>query len=105
MSMIRLDDEVTEVDTEIRHYLPTLRLGSEGGEVHHAQYLLNRCGQMPPLKQDSVFGEKMLAAVKTFQHAHGLPPSGIIDARVWLELRRDTEPAPPLPPPSSPVSA
>jgi peptidoglycan hydrolase-like protein with peptidoglycan-binding domain len=48
-----------------------------------------------------IYGPRTEAAVRHFQQAHGLAPSGRYDdaTRAWLERRLAGEPAPPPPPP------
>lgn len=44
-----------------------------------AQQSLNKLGAEPPLATDGLFGPNTAAAVKAFQQAHGLEPSGRLD--------------------------
>jgi peptidoglycan hydrolase-like protein with peptidoglycan-binding domain len=52
--------------------------------VRSLQYLLNAHGAR--LVVDGVFGPLTNGAVRTFQAAHGLPVTGVVDGRTWPAL-------------------
>jgi murein DD-endopeptidase MepM/ murein hydrolase activator NlpD len=64
-----------------------LRRGSHGAEVTRLQRRLH-------VKASGTFGVLTVAAVKRFQHAHKLAPSGVVNAATWRLLVRFTSPAP-----------
>jgi hypothetical protein len=64
----------------------TLGIGALGDVVVWAQEHLVSAGQ--PLTIDGAFGPLTQAAVQTFQSAHGLTPSGLIDTPTWQALLR-----------------
>lgn len=55
----------------------------EGGQDHHSITLVQRALK---IKVDGVYGPKTTAAVKRFQKAHHLPPTGIVDHATWSAL-------------------
>ena len=68
-------------------FLPSLGPGSAGPSVfeldrrlHELHFALNRV--------DGYYGLEDLDAVTAFQKLHGLPRTGVVDARVWRELQR-----------------
>ena len=67
---------------------PVLQQGSNSAwpkvTVASLQYLLNAHGAR--LTADGVFGPKTKAAVVSFQHASGLPGSGVVQAPTWRSL-------------------
>lgn len=67
--------------------VPTLRRGSEMGDVPLLQSLLNldACGGAG-LKVDGIFGAKTEEAVKAFQAAHVLTADGIVGPKTWAVL-------------------
>ncbi|WP_331753298.1 peptidoglycan-binding protein (plasmid) [Streptomyces sp. NBC_00637] len=66
---------------------PALTYGQTGAAVKQAQCLSNVWGGQPPkLTLDGVFGSVMLKKIVWIQGCHGLPPSGVIDARTWQVL-------------------
>lgn len=71
----------TAVDTDKR---PLLKSGMSGSVVRLLQRKLNKAGF--ELDVDGIFGEKTLAAVKSFQSRSGLNADGIVDPMTWVEL-------------------
>lgn len=69
--------------------IPTLRRGSEMGDVPLLQSLLNLepCGGAG-LTVDGIFGAKTEKAVKAFQAAHGLTADGIVGPQTWAVLNQ-----------------
>ena len=65
---------------------PQLASGATGAAVVLAQQRLNAWGTRPALKTDGTFGPATLAAVKAFQHAHGLTADGVIGPATWAKL-------------------
>lgn len=65
--------------------MTTLRSGSRGTQVKVLQYLLNEfgfdCGSA-----DGIFGQKTLAAVKSYQKAKGLTADGICGKNTWTKI-------------------
>ncbi len=66
--------------------VPALGLGAHGDQVVWAQEHLFSAGQ--PITIDGDFGPQTQAAVQSFQVAHGIPTSAIIDAATWRALLR-----------------
>jgi putative peptidoglycan binding protein len=64
--------------------MPTLRKGAAGDLVIWAQEHLRSAGDTVAV--DGGFGPQTLAAVRTFQLAHGLPVDGVIGTQTWSEL-------------------
>ncbi|RZB19320.1 peptidoglycan-binding protein [Streptomyces sp. F001] len=68
-------------------YRPTLAYGDTAVAVKQAECLSNRWGGQPPkLALDGVFDSVMLKKIEWIQGCHGLPESGVIDARTWQVL-------------------
>ncbi|OAH10240.1 putative peptidoglycan binding domain protein [Streptomyces jeddahensis] len=66
---------------------PILTDGDTGVAVKQAQCLSNMWGGQPPkLTLDGVFDSVMLKKIKWIQGCHGLPESGVIEARTWQVL-------------------
>lgn len=63
---------------------PILKLGSRGDAVKELQQLLNKHGYK--LAVDGIFGQKTLAAVKSFQKSKGLVVDGIVGNKTWGAL-------------------
>lgn len=63
----------------------TLRIGSTGAKVEHVQGLLNALGYLAG-DVDGVYGPTTNRAVVVFQHEHGLPTSGNVDAATLVAL-------------------
>jgi len=66
--------------------VPTVGLGAQGDLVIWAQEHLYSAGQ--PIAVDGDFGPQTKAAVQSFQAAHGIATSAIIDAPTWQALLR-----------------
>jgi N-acetylmuramoyl-L-alanine amidase len=68
-------------------FLPSLSAGSAGPSVYELDRRLNELhyalGQV-----DGYFGRDDVDAVIAFQKLHGLPRTGAVDARFWVELQR-----------------
>ncbi|WP_270886452.1 peptidoglycan-binding domain-containing protein [Pedococcus sp. 5OH_020] len=81
-----------------------LVVGSTGADVALAQRVLG-------VTADGVFGPKTLAALQTWQRAHGLKVTGQLDAATWAKMvalklvppRGATAPATPVPAPVTPA--
>ncbi|WP_409474460.1 peptidoglycan-binding domain-containing protein [Streptomyces sp. HC307] len=68
-------------------YRPTLAYGDTAVAVKQAECLSNMWGGQPPkLTPDGVFDSVMLKKIEWIQGCHGLPESGVIDARTWQVL-------------------
>jgi lipoprotein-anchoring transpeptidase ErfK/SrfK len=59
--------------------------GAGGPAALHLQVLLDRAGFSPGVV-DGVFGGLAAEALTAFQSAHGLEPTGLVDARSWEAL-------------------
>lgn len=68
---------------------PTLRKGDKGDEVKYLQELLNAEYPNEVIAVDGIFGSGTQAAVRAYQHDHGLNPDGIVGALTWAELEAD----------------
>jgi lipoprotein-anchoring transpeptidase ErfK/SrfK len=68
--------------------LRVLNPGSSGADVVRAQILLDRA-RYSPGEIDGKYGEDLAIAVKSYQAAHELKPSGAINAETWKLLDRD----------------
>jgi N-acetylmuramoyl-L-alanine amidase len=68
-------------------FLPTLSVGSAGPSVYELDRRLSELhyalGQV-----DGYFGRDDVDAVIAFQKLHGLPRTGAVEARFWVELQR-----------------
>jgi len=68
----------------------TIRQGSRGADVIHAQFLLNYIGQfypeIPIPIMDSVFGPTTTAAVTAFQRRFGLTADGVVGPATWRRM-------------------
>ena len=70
---------------------PIIRKGIHGISVLRAEVLLDRA-HFSPGEIDGTYGVNSMKAVAAYQAAHGLRPSGTIDAATWKTLNGDTEP-------------
>lgn len=68
---------------------PTLRKGDKGDAVKYLQELLNAEYPNEVIAVDGIFGSGTQAAVRAYQHDHGLNPDGIVGALTWAELEAD----------------
>lgn len=64
-----------------------LQKGSEGVAVMNLQKALVQVG-VTPLAADGVYGEQTISAVKTFQAAHSLPVTGVVDQTTYYTLNK-----------------
>lgn len=64
--------------------LNVLKRGDQGAQVKAAQALLVGAGYK--LDLDSSFGPATQNAVKKFQAAKGITPSGVVDEKTWGKL-------------------
>lgn len=88
----------------------TIREGSRGSDVIHAQFLLNYIAQfypdIPAPIMDSIFGRTTTDAVKAFQRRFGLAADGIVGPNTWRKLydvfKTVQGQVPPVTPPVSP---
>jgi lipoprotein-anchoring transpeptidase ErfK/SrfK len=65
--------------------------GAAGPRVVRAQILLDRATYSPG-QIDGQYGDDLGIAIKGYQEAHSLPPSGTIDAEMWGLLNADAHP-------------
>lgn len=65
--------------------------GEAGGRVTKAQKLLAKAGSK--IKINGVYTIGMMSAVKAFQKKHGLPVTGVIDAKTMNKLAEYDKPA------------
>jgi peptidoglycan hydrolase-like protein with peptidoglycan-binding domain len=72
--------------------LPRLLEGSRSSAVAQLGGLLRRLGYAVPGGQ--IFDARMLDAVYAFQKVHGLPRTGVVDARFWRALGAPSSPMP-----------
>mgnify|MGYP002563573785 CR=1 FL=1 len=72
--------------------MANLRKGSRGDEVKELQTLLNSSGNYG-LREDGVFGDKTLAAVRDYQKRNGLTTDGIAGANTLGKLRGNSSPS------------
>jgi lipoprotein-anchoring transpeptidase ErfK/SrfK len=70
---------------------PVVRRGASGGGVLRAQVLLDRA-RLSPGEIDAAFGGNVEKAVAGFQKAHGVEPTGVVDAATWKLLNADAAP-------------
>jgi hypothetical protein len=67
----------------------TVEKGMKGDIVTKIQEHLNRHGASPVLVTDGKYGDKTKKAVRDFQKSKGLPASGVVEDKTWLELIKD----------------
>ena len=72
--------------------LPRLALGARGGAVSQLSGQLRRLHYAAP--GGTSFDGRMLDAVYAFQKIHGLPRTGVVDARFWRALSNPRVPVP-----------
>jgi hypothetical protein len=65
---------------------PIVRLGDIDQQAGVAQQKLNVLGATPELKIDAEFGSRTQLAVRKFQTANGVTPSGTLDVATWAQL-------------------
>lgn len=65
--------------------------GEVGGRVTKAQKLLAKAGSS--IKANGIYSIGMVTAVKAFQKKHGLPVTGVIDAKTMNKLAEYDVPA------------
>jgi lipoprotein-anchoring transpeptidase ErfK/SrfK len=70
---------------------PLVRRGASGGGVLRAQVLLDRA-RFSPGEIDAAFGGNVEKAISGFQKAHGVEPTGVVDAATWKLLNADATP-------------
>jgi len=63
--------------------------------VMSVQHILNVLGASPPLTEDGKLGPKSVAAIKSFQTAHGITPDGIAGPKTKTALYLASLQAPP----------
>ena len=66
--------------------------GETGGRITKAQKLLAKAGSS--IKPNGIYSIGMVSAVKAFQKKHGLPVTGVIDAKTMNKLAEYDKPAP-----------
>lgn len=85
--------QLTDVDytgipaDEIEVALPILRKGAEGAAVKTLQEMLNADPRYAGLKVDGIFGSGTKAAVRAYQHDHGMDPDGVVGPLTWEALK------------------
>jgi len=65
--------------------------GANGSRVVRAQILLDRA-RFSPGQIDGRYGGDLSIAIKGYQEAHSLDPTGIINAKMWALLNEDERP-------------
>lgn len=66
---------------------PTLKMGSESGDVWDLQYRLQVLGYYQG-KLDGIFGPQTYRAVKRFQQDYGLQADGVAGKKTWQVLKK-----------------
>lgn len=56
--------------------------------IYELQTMLRRLESTKQLASDGIYGEKTARAVRAFQEANGLPPTGQTDQATWDAVRR-----------------
>ena len=69
----------------------TVRPGSTGPRVMRAQILLDRA-HFSPGEIDGKYGDDLATGIRSYQDAHDIKVTGVIDAETWRLLNRDTRP-------------
>jgi murein L,D-transpeptidase YcbB/YkuD len=86
MSSLALPTTCTDAEKSPRTY-PTTRLGARGDTVVWLQSRLRAWGS--PVPRTGYFLRRTRNAVRSFQRAHGLETTGVVDPRTWdLLLQR-----------------
>ncbi|MCL2751557.1 MAG: peptidoglycan-binding protein [Firmicutes bacterium] len=91
----------------------TIRQGSRGADVIHAQFALNYIAQfypeIPVVLMDSIFGADTTDAVRAFQRRFGLTADGVVGPATWRKIyeiyaavQGQTPPGTPQPPQVTP---
>jgi hypothetical protein len=89
LSALAMPTSCRDSDPIPREY-PTTRIGTRGDTVVWLQSRLRAWGS--PVPRTGNFLRRTRAAVRAFQSARGLEPTGVVDPRTWdLLLRRPTE--------------
>lgn len=65
--------------------------GAVGAKVVRAQILLG-CTRFSPGEIDGRYGDDLGIAIRGYQDAHGLKPTGVVDAETWKLLDEHTAP-------------
>lgn len=85
-----LDGEGERIGLDPNPPKVTIRQGSRGADVIHAQFILNYIAQfypdIPAPIMDSVFGAGTTDAVRAFQRRFGLTADGIVGPNTWNKL-------------------
>jgi N-acetylmuramoyl-L-alanine amidase len=68
---------------------PLLARGSKNGDVWDLQYRLQLLGYYTQ-KLDGVYGYHTAQAVRKFQYRYGLPVDGIVGAKTWSKLKKNS---------------
>ncbi|MCW6037572.1 peptidoglycan-binding protein [Spirulina subsalsa FACHB-351] len=72
---------------------PKIEPGSEGVIVRELQQHLKELGYYEE-EPDGVYGASTEAAVRAFQEAEGLEPTGVFDAQAWIRMQEIRNPRP-----------
>ncbi|MCL2770944.1 MAG: peptidoglycan-binding protein [Firmicutes bacterium] len=88
--MAELNGEGQRIGLDPNPPTVTIRQGSRGADVIHAQFILNYISQffsdIPAPAMDSVFGATTADAVRAFQRRFGLTADGIVGPATWRRL-------------------
>lgn len=66
---------------------PSLKVGSQNGDVWDLQYRLQVLGYYPD-RLDGIYGSKTAQAVRSFQRDYGLKVDGITGPQTWQVLKK-----------------